>query len=111
MRNQANNRTVMINNRPMPIFDVNRRKVDNLGLSSYDRIRLPPNMPTRFDNPRTVFGDASSQILNQTRQVKNQQNQRKGVFGYFKGLLDSVFGAGDPQAESAFLDEDELSLQ
>ena len=64
MRNQANNRTVMIGNKPVPIFDVNRRKIDNLGLSSYDRVRLPPNMPSRFDNPRTVLGDSSNQSLN-----------------------------------------------
>ena len=110
MRNQANNRTVMTNNSPIPIFDVNRRKIDNLGLSSYERVRLPPNMPSRFDNPRTVLGDTSNRIPNQTRYVQNQQNQRKGVFGYLRGLLGSVFGGGDSQSESVNELEDDLRL-
>lgn len=60
-------------------------------------------MPSRFQNPRVALGDTSNRILNQTRQVQNQQNQRKGVFGFLRGLVGSVFGVENPHPDS---DED-----
>jgi hypothetical protein len=48
MRNQAMQNAAKPN-RPVPIFNVNNRsQMDQLGLSSYDRIRLPPDYPSRI---------------------------------------------------------------
>ncbi len=58
-----------------------------------------------------MLGDTSNRILNQTRQVPNQQNQRKGIFGFFRGLFDSVIGVEQHHVDSDEELEDELQLQ